>query len=249
MGSNGYIWLYLNTGSSSVPSYGGGTKLKANDGTYIYSGDSWGTFALIDMNGDDIKDLVLSDLQSRLCVYKNTATAGSSPVFAPCYFVKSTVTGTALVLPDRRFDIGDWNKDGLPDVVSGASCADVNLYLGTNTTKSPAYGTSTVLMSNQCYNWYPRLFDINNNGVVDLVRGINWGDIIYWLDPGRLGTASSTTMTITTSAGTAVSVKPLTDGAIVDFGDLNGDGFVDMIFGGHSNTNNIYDVYGTIETT
>ena len=88
------------------------------------------------------------------------------------------------------------------------------------------------------------MFDINGNGVVDLVRGINWGDIVYWLDPFYQGMSSFKTFSISDSAGQTVDVRAVTDGAIVDFGDLNGDGSLDMVFGGHNSGNNLYVVYG-----
>eukprot|EP01036_Dinobryon_divergens_P046110 gene46110-61655_t len=146
----------------------------------------------------------------------------------------SSITGSAFILPDldRRFDIGDWNLDGKPDVITGAaSCGYVKLFFNTNTSKSALYGNRVATLY-QCYNWYPRLYDLNSNGVVDLIGGVNSGSIQYYLDPSYRDVLSNqAVLSITTTAGTAVDVKSVTNGAIVDFGDLNGDGQLDMVFG------------------
>ena len=92
----------------------------------------------------------------------------ATPNYAPYYLVLNNITKTPLSLVNRRFDIGDWNNDGLPDLVLGAYDAQARLYLNTNTTQTPAYGPYRNLMSG-AYNWYPRMFDINNDGVIDLV--------------------------------------------------------------------------------
>eukprot|EP01041_Mallomonas_annulata_P006938 gene6938-14089_t len=237
VGSGGYIWRHTNVGTVSSPVFGSAVKIQAG-GVNIYSGDGWSTFTLVDMTGDGVQDLVLADSSSKLRVYKNTATADASPVYATYYFVKDSETGLDFVLTNRRFDMGDWNGDGKPDLILGAWCEDVKLYLNANSASTPAFKGSapTVLMSD-CYNWYPRLFDISGNDKVDLVRGINWGSVIYWRDPYSNGVGSSTEFKITDVSGTLIDMKSVTDGAIVDFGDLNGDGTLDIIIGGHYGSN------------
>ena len=179
-------------------------------------------------------------------MYTNLASSViATPNYAPYYLVLNNITKTPLSLVNRRFDIGDWNNDGLPDLVLGAYDAQARLYLNTNTTQTPAYGPYRNLMSG-AYNWYPRMFDINHDGVIDLVRGINTGSVSYWFDPGARGLGSGKSFLITTSTGNVVSMKPITDGAIVDFGDINGDGCLDMVFGGHNNNHYLYIVYSSV---
>ena len=105
-------------------------------------------------------------------------------------------------------------------------------------------GPARVLLS-ECYNWYPRLFDINHNGVIDLIRGINWGDIKYWFEPANLGMTSSNQFIVTNTTGAVMDVRSVTEGAIVDFGDLNGDGYPNLVIGGHNNGNNLFIAYST----
>ena len=244
IGSGGYVYVHINNGYPKLPAFTSGVQLLASDGTVISSQVSSSTFTLFDMNGDGRQDLVMTDYYSRLCVYVNTASAGSTPIFSPPYFLTSAVTTSPLVIQDLRFDIGDWNRDGLPDIVVGAYCANVYLYLGTGSSASPQYGPAQTLFTNECYNWYPRLYDVNSDGTVDLISGINWGDITYWIDPSTRGVSSSNTVSITNAGGTVLSVRSVTNGAIVDFGDLNSDGKLDIVMGGHGSSNDFYVAYG-----
>jgi len=200
------------------------------------------------MYGSGVKDLVLHDSTNGLRVYKNTATSGSVPVFqTPPQYI-NTWDGKPLHLErGPRFDIGDWNGDGKPDVITGTNCnGPSELYLHYQTVgMNIRMGNKTTVSSDTCYNFYPRLFDINYDGKVDLVRGINWGDIKYWLNPFQLGLSNPTQFHITDAAGLDVPMKARTDGAIVDFGDLNGDCSLDMVFGGHENNALIYVAYSS----
>ena len=240
IGAGGYVWLYLNNGSATVPSFAAGTKVRAA-GTDIYAGTGSSPIALMDMTGDGVKDLVVGDSASKLRVYRNTAAAGAAPVYAAAFFVKHT-NGTDYTLADRRFDLGDWNGDGKPDLVTGTYSGDVQLFLNTGTAADPRFSTGTTLFSGS-YQIYARLFDLNGNGLVDLLRGINWGDIVYWRDAGSRGLGSSSTLSIADSTGTSPDLHGLTDGAMVDFGDFNGDGKPDLVVGGHA-SDKVFLAYG-----
>ena len=152
-------------------------------------------------------------------------------MYAASVFVKHA-NGTDFVLADRRFDLGDWNGDGKPDLVTGTYSGNIQLFLNTGTAADPRFSTGTTLFS-ESYQIYPRLYDLNGNGLVDFLRGINWGSIVYWRDAGSRGLVSSTTLTLTDSSGVSPDLHALTDGAMVDFGDFNGDGKPDLVVGGH----------------
>jgi len=240
IGAGGYVWLYLNNGSTTVPAFAAGTRVRAA-GTDIYAGTGSSPIALVDMTGDGVKDLVVADSASKMRVYRNTAAAGAAPVYAASVLVKN-VNGADFVLADRRFDLGDWNGDGKPDLVTGTYSGNVQIFLNTGTAADPRFSTGTTILSGS-YQIYARLFDLNGNGLVDLLRGINWGDIIYWRDAGSRGLGSSGTLAITDSTGVSPDLHGLTDGAMVDFGDFNGDGKPDLVVGGHA-SDKIFLAYG-----
>ena len=244
IGAGGYVWLYTNTGTAQSPAFGAGVKVKAA-GTDIYAGTGSSPIAFVDMTGDGVKDLVLADSSSKLRVYRNTAAAGQLPVLVASVFVKNA-SGADFVLPDRRFDLGDWDGDGRPDLVTGTFSGAMQLFLNVGTAAAPRFGASTTLTSDS-YNLYPRIYDLNGNGLADFLRGINWGSIVYWRDAGTLGLGNSMTFTITDAGGTSPDLHSLTDGAVVDFGDFNGDGILDLVIGGHA-SDKLYVAYGVRKT-
>ena len=244
IGAGGYVWLYLNNGSTTAPSFAAGTRVRAA-GTDIYVGTGSSPIALMDLTGDGVKDLVVADSASKLRVFRNTAASGATPVYAASVFVKN-VSGADFVLADRRFDLGDWDGDGKPDLITGTYSGNVQLFLNTGTSVDPRFSTGTVLFSGS-YQIYPRLFDLNGNGLVDLLRGINWGDLVYWRDAGSRGLVNSSTLSIIDSLGVSPDLHALTDGAMVDFGDFNGDGKPDLVVGGHA-SDKVFLAYGVQKT-
>ncbi|MCX6928957.1 MAG: FG-GAP-like repeat-containing protein, partial [Verrucomicrobia bacterium] len=244
LGAGGYVWLYTNSGSPQAPAFGAGVKVQAA-GADIYSGDGISPIAFVDMTGDGIQDLVVSDAANKLRVYRNTAAAGQPPVFSAPSIVKDA-SGADFLLPDRRFDLGDWDGDGKPDLVTGSFSGPVLLFHNEGTTAEPRFGTNTTLLS-ESYNIYPRIYDLNGNGLADFLRSSNWGDIRYWRDAATRGLGSPMAFSLTDSNGVAIDLHSLTDGAIVDFGDFNGDGIPDLVIGGHAG-NKLYIAYGVRKT-
>ncbi|MBN2292983.1 MAG: cadherin-like domain-containing protein [Pirellulales bacterium] len=245
VGAEGSIWLYRNIGTNQVPAFDTGVRVLAN-GVVISSGTDQAPIALADMTGDGVTDLMVVDSQNKVRVYANTSSAGQVPVYAVPTYLQDT-TGSDMVLADKRFDIGDWNNDGLPDIVVGTFAGDAQVFLNLGTATSPTMSTNGITILNEAYNVYPRLMDISNNGTVDLIRAFNWGEIRYWLDPaqydGVLNDTPSGVFSVTDTGGSNVNFHALCDGAIVDFADFNNDGVLDMITGGHSGEN-VYIAYG-----
>lgn len=245
VGAGGYVWRYMNTGTASAPVFAAAVKVQAN-GADVYAGSTGSCpITVIDMTGDGKPDLVISDSSNKLRVYPNTAAAGQAPVYGAHSIVKRADGTTDFTLPDRRFDIADWNGDGKPDLVTGTFSGNVQLYLNANTAASPRFETSSVLFG-ESYNAYPRLYDLNGNGAMDLVRGINWGNIRYWLEAAS-GLNGTQYLSITNNGGTTPDIKAVTDGAVVDFADFNGDGKYDLLIGGHAG-DKIFLATGVLKT-
>ena len=62
-------------------------------------------------------------------------------------------------------------------LVTGSFSGPMQLFLNVGRTNDPRFSTSTTLFSDS-YNIYPRIYDLNGNGVVDFIRGINWGSFV-----------------------------------------------------------------------
>lgn len=234
VGAGGNVWRYMNTGTSKHAVFSAGEKVTDSAGEVISSGAQIASIALADMTGDGVQELVIADPANKLRVYRNTATVKKIPVYDHAIFYAKNSDGADFVLPDRRFDIGDWNGDGRPDLVTGTGSGSVQLFLNVGTLTEPRFGTGKVLYSNS-YNLFPRLFDLNGNGTMDFICGINWGSITYWRDVCNMGLSSPRTLAISNASNVSPNLHQLTDGAIVDFGDLNGDGKLDIVMGGHGN--------------
>ncbi len=246
VGHSGAVWRYINTGSPTSASFSAGVKVQAA-GVDIALGGSV-LITLMDMTGDGVDDLVAVDNSNKIRIYRNTSAAGAIPVYAAAVIAKQP-NNSDFELPDPRFDVGDWDGDGLPDVIMGRWSGDVRVYRNVGTASTARYDSNDYeSLNSSSYNLYPRLFDISRNGVIDLLQGINWGSITYWFDPLlNGGLVSSGTLVITDTVGASVDMKAHTDGAIVDFADFNADGVYDILIGGHAGSN-VFIAYGAAKT-
>ena len=246
VGHSGAIWRYMNTGSASSPVFAAGVRVKANGSNISLSGTI--LIALADMTGDGVDDLVAVSSNRKVRVYRNTSASGQIPVYAASSYVKQP-NGSDFVLPDQRFDAGDWDGDGLNDVIMGNRSGEVRAYRNVGTAATAKFDSDDYeVLTSGSYNLYPRLFDISRNGVPDYIQGINWGSISYWFDPQlNGGLVSGGTLVVTDSTGATVDMKAATDGAAVDFADFNGDGVYDLIAGGYAGSN-IFIAYGKAKT-
>ena len=247
VGHSGTVWRYMNTGTPSNPVFAAGVRVVANGANISLSGTV--LIALADMTGDEVDDLVAVAGDRKVRVYRNMSLAGEVPVYAASYFVKMP-NNSDFVLPDQRFDAGDWDGDGLNDIIMGNRSGEVRAYLNVGTTATPELDSSVYeVLSSGSYNLYPRLFDISRNGVPDYIQGINWGSISYWFDPQlNSGLSSGGTLVVMDSVGAVVDMKAATDGAMVDFADFNGDGVYDLVTGGYAGSPNIFLAYGQAKT-
>ena len=202
---------------------------------------------MADLTGDGVHDLIVSDASRRVRVYPRLASAELPPVYAAPRFLKD-LDGGDLVLPDGRFDMGDWNDDGLPDLVTGSWAGDMHLYVNAGTAAAPRFPAQGISLLAEAYNVYPRLLDLSGSGHAEFVRGINWdGEIRFWIDPvldsRPLSLWFTGTFIVTDAEGKTPELWRLTDGPIVDFADFDGDGTLDLVLGGHAGTG-LYVAYG-----
>lgn len=262
--TGGNVRYYRNTGTTTSAVFAAATNVAAN-GSAIALGAGTYDFAYTDVTGDGKPDIVLSkSSDNKLRLYVNTTTVAATPTFAAAVIIKNA-SNADFVASNWRFDIADWNGDSKADLVVGTFSGNVAIYYGIGTASLPAFSTSTTALDVTgktvagSYNLTPRFKDVNQDGRLDLLVSYNWGNIDYYLNIGTatspaLGTTSRTfqsiegTLGITDSAGVSPDLHAGSDGPKYDFGDLNGDGTLDIVVGPENAGNKIYSAQGRSST-
>jgi hypothetical protein len=189
---------------------------------------SWGTVA--DFNGDGYADLLATAVNSGTAsIYFGGASGlGTTP---------TTLTGPT---GSRAFGIsaasaGDLNGDGYADLVVGSTGGTLYIYLGGATGLSPTPTTLTGPTDGSIGISEASAGDLNGDGYGDLVvapSGLDPSATAYVYFGSATG-LSSTPMTLTGPAGGSSY-------SVAGAGDVNGDGYADVIVGAASDTSYVY---------
>jgi hypothetical protein len=240
-GGDGYIWLFRQAQATNATDFLTGVRLTAS-GTPIRVGTGYTGACFADMNGDGLPDLVAAGNDNRVRYYGNIGLI-ESPAFGASTVIQGD--GGVFALPASvggRIDIADWDGDGLLDLLTGDFDGAITWYRNTGTTNLPVFGAAGVRMNrngstlNEPYNVHPRVFDFNQDGVLDLAFGINWGYVKILMNsegPGAIDFPVDYLLRDTN--GVELNIRALiNDDTTPDFADLNGDGVLDLISGGQN---------------
>jgi hypothetical protein len=240
----GYVWLMLNTGKHKLSE----PRKLIVGGAELRLGDSTTTPCMTDINGDGRPDLIIAHSDHQIALIENKGTVkvprfdGVKPL--------ATVRGGPLQLPKEthaRIAVGDWDADGDLDLVAGNYDGGITCYRNVGTARAPKFADGVLVeidgeVKKYAYNMHPALVDVNRDGNVDIVFGLNWGNIaIFFTDktplianpvgPGMPLIRKLESAVFT--SGEKVELKKMAgNDATPSVGDLDGDGTLDIVSGG-----------------
>lgn len=190
------VYLYLNTSQNNIPEFTLQTKSFLQ--VEMLDFGSQANICIIDMDNDNLKDLIVGNYgyyqssyysegnflhsiyRSRIDLYKNTATA-TNPVFQLWKkdignFWKENQIGLSPA-------IMDFNNDGKVDILSGNSQGKLMLSLNLGNYNFEITDTNYLNIDVGDFS-YPQLFDLDRDGMKDLIIGEKNGNINYYKNEG-----------------------------------------------------------------
>ena len=153
---------------------------------------------LTDVDGDGLTDLIVGnifaykavlDKESRIAYYKNTGSS-SSPEFT--LIDRDFHNLSALDVGLRMYPaFGDLNGDQKNDMILGLEDGTLSYFVNNSAGSIPSYAppimnledASGTVIQNGLYA-APQLFDLNKDGLLDLIIGIKTGELVYYKNVG-----------------------------------------------------------------
>jgi len=225
-GGDGQVWLLENRPTGSAP----GMALDLPRALRAGARRRWGTgytgAVLTDVTGDRLPDLLVAHSGDRLTIHANCGKRGA-PAFADDGLEVPLQKGC-----QGRFDVADWDGDGLLDVVTGAFGGRVAWHQNIGRRRAPKFDADQPLGDIQvAYNAHPRVLDFDRDGRLDLLLGVNWGTFSLYR-AGEDGLSKPEQLR-SAADGKAIHLREENgDDTTPELVDVDGDGVLDLLSGG-----------------
>lgn len=213
------ILLYKNTGSNSVSNFVYQTKSFLQEEMIEHGTGSIPVFA--DVTGDGLLDMFVSNFfaykptlskESRMAYYKNTGSLQQAIfTFVDEDFLNLSQANYGLRMVPT---FGDLDGDNKPDLILGLENGTMVYCKNISTGATPlfaagvtAYPDNNGTIINVGQYAAPQLFDLNNDGKLDLLIGKKTGEVVYYKNIGSSSVPSFQLIT-NTLGSVDVSVSP-----------------------------------------
>lgn len=238
---------FQNTGTCAQPDLTGKPARFPMASPVLTSGYNAPTFG--DVDGDGAIDLVMGAIGGAF----QPSRSGIDNLYVLLQQPKNSWrVATKRLIPtidvgsDAAPVLADVNADGLLDLLVGGKIAPTDGATGTvtwfanvGTKTQPSFRERGVMSMRGDYNYAPAVVDLDGDSLPDIVVG-TWRDRLQWYR--NVGTRAAPVWTMKDTA--LVTITRGTN-STPTFGDLDGDGLVDLMIGEASGTLNVYRNSGT----
>jgi hypothetical protein len=222
-GYYGIIEYFENTGTATVPAFSTSTQNPFGLTTLV----QFAIPSAADMDNDGDIDIIFGEYYGNMQYFENTGTP-SAPAFAAPVTNPFGLTATVdFALPE----IIDLDGDGDLDLIASEYEGNIQYFENTGTAMVPTFAAPVLNPFNYApevggYIAVPSMVDLDQDGDLDLLTGIDNGDFSYYENTGT-STAPSFAAPVTNPFG-LIAITPY---VLPCFGDLDNDGDYDLMVG------------------
>lgn len=229
--ATGQVWLFTNSARKrSKPKFAPRQQIAA--GSRTQWGKGYTGVVLHDLNNDNLADLIVAHSNNLVSIHYNIGTPAEPEFATEC--IKVRVQDGC----HGRIDMADWDGDGRSDLVTGSFGGELQWHRNLGSQHSPKFAPAAAFHDIRiAYNAHPRIVDFDRDGQLDLLLGLNWGTVTFYRNRGSVAHPELTKgqALVWADDGKALNLRKQNgDDTTPELADLNADGIVDLISGGHN---------------
>ncbi len=191
---DGYVRVYLNSGSNEVPKFSSNAYFYAQTESgdlYCPPSGCMGCFPrVVYWDNDSKKDLLVGQSTGGIMIFKNIGT-DEYPLFDNGTYLTLDYVTEINVGYRAAPSVVDWNNDGKKDLICGAMDGFIHIFINEGTDTEPIFLQETYAkMANNATlsvpsgRSSPDVFDFNFDGRKDIITGNTNGQLLVYINTG-----------------------------------------------------------------